>query len=129
MPSRRSRCQRFSWLAIVASDAEAIAGDCKSVLGLRVLEAKARADVCAISPPTALVLLCNAKGFSPQKIQLPSGGVNDQASFLGHERGPQNGLDRSILFREKMKMAWRRIAQELYVHFGTDGHSSAYYES
>jgi hypothetical protein len=36
--------------------------------------------------------LLPAEGFSPQKIQLPSGGVNDQAIFLGHECDPQNEL-------------------------------------
>jgi hypothetical protein len=46
------------------------------------------ADVCAISPPTDLVPLCNTEGFSPQKIKLPSGSMNDQAIFLGHERDP-----------------------------------------
>jgi hypothetical protein len=72
-------------LAIAASDAEAVASDRKSFLGLCILKAKARADICAISPPTDIVFLCNAEGFSPQKVKLPSGGMNDQAIFLGHE--------------------------------------------
>jgi hypothetical protein len=39
---------------------------------------------------------CDAEGFSPQKIQLPSGGMNDQTIFLGHEFDPRNYLDQSI---------------------------------
>jgi hypothetical protein len=83
------------WFAITASDAEAVACDRKSFVGLRILEAKACADFCAISLPTDLVLACNAEGFSPQ-IQLPSGGMNDQAIFLGHESDPRSYLDQSI---------------------------------
>jgi hypothetical protein len=81
------------WFAITASDAEAVACDRKSFLGLR---SKSVCDFCAISPSTGLVPACDAEGFSPQKIQLPSGGMNDQAIFLGHESDPRSYLDQSI---------------------------------
>ncbi|MDH2399021.1 hypothetical protein QCM77_03320 [Bradyrhizobium sp. SSUT18] len=76
--------------------AEAVAGTREGLFCLRIVKAKARADVCTIDPPVDLAPFRNAGGFAAQQVQLFPGCVNDQAIILCHECCPQNEIGRSI---------------------------------
>lgn len=73
------------WLAVSARNAEAAASTREDLFCLRIFKAEARADIGMIDPPIKFTVLCNARGFSSQQIQLSSSNVDDQAIFLGHE--------------------------------------------